>query len=256
MGILRSVALGKSRKSAGELTFYNRIGVACFRQKPARSPGYKPTVPQRMQQAVFRFMKANVDKSGVKNFVDQFYDAKPRTGKSETTFNMFYRAFMPHLVASKKAIYELPAEDIVNNSLFMGTPASNNDILTNGILGALELKSASAASITIDAIVLDAIIAKANQQLSTNDVPFTINNLFMGLFGAKTGSDVDYINVPATNVIPTLADGVYTFDTSGLTKDLDLAKKAYVAMLIGGVAEGGSLDITRRRFATDSASFL
>lgn len=255
MGILRSVALGKSRKSAGELTFYNRIGVPCFRQKPARSPGYKSTVPQRMQQAVFRFTKANVDRSGVKAFVDQFYDAKPRKGKSETTFNMFYRAFMPHLVASKKAIYELPAEDIINNALFMGTPDSNNDLLTNGILGSFDLRSADGTSITMDAIVLDAIIAKANQMLSEKDTPFTINDLFLGIFGAKTGSDVDYVLVSATNVTPTLANGVYAFDVSAVAKDLDLTKKAYVAMIVGGVDDAGGLDLTRRHFATDSASF-
>lgn len=256
MGILRSVALGKSRKSAGELTFYNRIGIPCFRQKPARSPGYKSTVPQRMQQSVFRFMKANVDKSGVKAFVDQFYDAKPRKGKSETTFNMFYRAFMPHLVASKKAIYELPVEDIVNNALFLGTPASNNDLLTNGVLGSFDISTASATEITMDAIVLDAIIAKANQMLSEKDTPFTINDLFLGVFGAKTGSDTDYVLVPATNVMPTLADSVYTFDITALAADLDLSKKAYVSMIVGGVNDAGGLDLTRRHFATDSASFL
>ena len=123
-------------------------------------------------------------------------------------------------------------------------------------LGGLNLKTADAESITIDAVVLDAIIAKANEQLSTKDTPFTINDLFLGVFGAKKASDTEYINVPATNVIPTLANGVYTFDVSAVTVNLDLAKKAYVSLLVGGVDTGGGLDLTRRKFATDSAALV
>ena len=163
MGILRSVALGKSRKSAGDLTFYTRIGVACFRQKPALSPGYKATVPQRMQQKVFQFMKRNIDASGVKAFIDNFLDAKAKSGRSETKMNIFYRNFMPHLVAQKAAIYELADNEMVDNSIFLGTSATNSDKLTSGVLGELTLKTAAAASITMDATILDAIIQKANE---------------------------------------------------------------------------------------------
>lgn len=253
MGILRSVALGKSRKSAGELTFYQRIGVPCFRQKPARSPGYKSSVPQRMQQSVFRFMKANMDAANLKSFVDLFYDAKPRKNKSETKMNMFYRAFMPHLVNEKPAIYALPADDLVNPSLFLGTPATNNDKLTNGQLGDLVVLAGSVSSFTMSQVALDQIIDKANTLISTKEVPFTIDNIFVGIVGADPTSPTKYKTVGATAVLPTLADEVYTFDITDVASGIDIAQTAYVALLIAGKDDAGDIDITRRKFATDSA---
>lgn len=253
MGILRSVALGKSRKSAGELTFYQRIGVACFRQKPAKSPGYKSTVPQRMQQSVFRFMKANVDAANLKSFIDIFYDAKPRKGKSETKMNMFYRAFMPHLVAQKANIYELPAEDQVNPAIYLGTPATNNDKLTNGQLGDLVILTGSATSFTMSAVALDQIIDKANTMVSDKSTPFTIDDLFIGLVGADSTSPTGYKTVSPTSITPTLADGIYTFDITAMMQGVDIDTTVYVAMLVAGKDSSGDIDITRRKFATDSA---
>ena len=255
MGILRSVALGKSRKSAGDLTFYTRIGVACFRQKPALSPGYKATVPQRMQQKVFQFMKRNIDASGVKAFIDNFLDAKAKSGRSETKMNIFYRNYMPHLVAQKAAIYELADDEMVDNAIFLGTSATNSDKLTSGVLGELTLKTAAAASITMDATILDAIIQKANEQLSAGAEPFTTNTIFLGFFGAASDSETDYVVVPPTNIVPALADGVYTFTTTTATTGIDTSKKVYVAMLIAGTTADQAIDVTRRKFATNSASF-
>lgn len=252
MGILNSIALGKSRKSAGNVTFYNRIGVSCFRQKPVRSPGYKSSVPQRMQQSVFRFMKANVDASGVKAFVDTFYDAKPRKNKSETKFNMFYKAFMPHLVAQKPTIYELPVDDLVNPAIFLGTPASNQDKLTNGQLGVLNIQGGVIGSFSIDEVTLNQIIDKANTLISEKDVPYTINNLFVGVFGVDSTAASGYRLVQPANVLPTLADGVYSFDISALTDGMTLDNNVYVALMVAGVDSSGSVDLTRRKFATDS----
>lgn len=254
MGILNSIALGKSRKSAGNVTFYGRLGVSCFRQKPVRSPGYKSSVAQQMQQSVFRFMKQNVDASGVKTFVDLFYDVRPRKGKSETKFNMFYRSFMPHLVAQKMAIYELAADDYVNSSIFMGTYATNTNKLTNGVLGTMFFKSVSSTAIIIDAAQLDAVIAKANTLLSGSDTPFTINNCFLGVFGAKTGSNVEYVNGTPTQIIPTLADGEYTFDVTTLLTDVDTAKQAYVVLMMASANDDGTIDLNKRKFATDSVA--
>lgn len=253
MGILNSIALGKSRKSAGNVTFYNRIGVSCFRQKPVRSPGYKSTVPQRMQQSVFRFMKANVDASGVKAFVDTFYDAKPRKNKSETKFNMFYKAFMPHLVAQKPTIYELPVDDLVNPAIFLGTPASNQDKLTNGQLGVLNLQGGVIGSFSIDEVTLNQIIDKANTLISEKDVPYTTDNLFVGVFGADSAAASGYRLVQPTNVTPSLTNGAYTFDISALTDGMSLANNVYVALMVAGVDSSGSVDLMRRKFATDSA---
>lgn len=253
MGILRSVALGKSRKSAGELTFYQRIGVSCFRQKPSKSPGYKSSVPQRMQQSVFRFMKANMDAANLKSFVDLYYDAKPRKGKSETKMNMFYRAFMPHLVNSKLAIYELPTDNLVAPGLYLGTPSENNDKLTNGQLGDLTLLSGDAASFTMSSVALDQIIDKANTLISAKETPFTINDLFVGLVAADETSNTGYRTVTAASIIPTLADNVYTFDISSIAAGINVGVTAYVALLVAGKDSQGDIDVTRRKFATDSA---
>lgn len=253
MGILRSVALGKSRKSAGELTFYNRIGVACFRQKPTLSPGYKPSVPQRMQQSVFRFFKKNMDAAGLKPFIDTFYDAKPRKGKSETVSNMFYREFMPHVVAEKAAVYALSDADQISPALFLGTPETNRDRLTQGQLGDMTILSGSAESMTMAASDLDQIIAKANTLISSNDTPFTIDNVFVGVFGAAPGTPTGYRATAPTAITPTLADGVYTFDISTLASGLDINVSAYAVLLIAGKTTEGQVDITRRKFATSSA---
>lgn len=253
MGILRSVALGKSRKSAGELTFYQRIGVPCFRQKPARSPGYKSSVPQRMQQSVFRFMKANMDAANLKSFVDLFYDAKPRKNKSETKMNMFYRSFMPHLVNQKPIIYALPVDDLVAPGIFLGNPGSNNDKLTNGQLGDLVVLSGSITKFTMSQVALDQIIDKANTLISTKEVPFTIDNIFVGVVGADPSSPTGYKTVGATSILPTLADGVYTFDLTNVADGMDINTTIYLALLIAGKDDAGDIDITRRKFATDSA---
>lgn len=253
MGILRSVALGKSRKSAGELTFYQRIGVSCFRQKPSKSPGYKSSVPQRMQQSVFRFMKANMDAANLKSFVDLFYDAKPRKGKSETKMNMFYRAFMPHLVNSKLAIYELPTDDLVAPGLYLGTPSMNNDKLTNGQLGDLTILSGDASAFTMSSVALDQIIDKANTLISDKETPFTINDLFVGLVAADETSNTGYRTITAASIIPTLANNVYTFDISTIASGINIGVTAYVALLVAGKDAQGDIDITRRKFATDSA---
>lgn len=253
MAVSRNLATGKSRKSAGDFTYYTRLGVACFRQKPARSPGYKSSVPQRMQQSVFRFMKQNVDASGVKSFIDTFYDAKPRKGKSETKMNMFYRAFMPHMVAEKAVIYGLAEEAMINPSLFLGQPSSNRDRLSNGVLGTLILGESTLASMTIAEDFLNQILDKANKLISVSATPYTADNVFVGVFGANPTSQTGYQLVAPTNVKPTLANAVYTFDISALTSGMSDGTNVYVALMIAGVDTSGGVDIMRRKFATDSA---
>lgn len=253
MAISRNLATGKSRKSAGDFTYYTRLGVACFRQKPARSPGYKSSVPQRMQQSVFRFMKQNVDASGVKSFIDTFYDAKPRKGKSETKMNMFYRSFMPHMVAEKAAIYGLAEEAMINPSLFLGQPSSNRDRLSNGALGTLILGESTLESMTIAEDFLNQILDKANKLISVSATPYTADDVFVGVFGANPTSQTGYQLVAPTNVKPTLANGVYTFDLSALTSGMSDSTNVYVALMIAGVDTSGGVDIMRRKFATDSA---
>ena len=255
MGILNSVLVGKSRKSAGNITTYQRIGVSCFRQKPTLSPGYKPTVPQLMQQKVFKFFKQNLDASGLMSVVNLYFDAKPRKGKSETRYNMFYRSFMPHLVAAKKDIYELDDDSLVDASVFMGTSANNNDNLIQGVLGALNIVSNSAGSLVVSAAALDDLISRANRNLGTSDTPFTKNNFFLAVVGVdKTTSSRLYVGA-AANIVPSLSGNNYTFNLETEYAKINAANKGYVCLMLAGKTSGGDIDANARAFSTDSVPF-
>lgn len=251
MGILNSVALGKSRNSAGNITFYNRIGVGCFRQKAGVSPNYKPTVAQQMQQKVFKFIKANIDASGVMALLRITYDAKPKAGKSQTMYNMFYKSFTPHIVMQKPAIYELAEDDLVDPAIFLGAPAGHNDIFSNGVLGALAVKSAGTAAVTIGATVLDNLIAEANSMLSASDTPFTKDDCFVSIFGGNGTPDGGYQIIFPTKMAPTLSGGTYTFDISTLTGSLSTSAAAYFVLTLAK-SSGSAIDATKRKFSTDS----
>ena len=251
MGILNSVALGKSRNSAGNITFYNRIGVGCFRQKAGVSPNYKPTTAQQMQQKVFKFIKANLDASGVMALLKLTYDAKPKAGKSQTMYNMFYKSFTPHVVMQKPAIYDLTEDDMVNPAIFLGAPASHNDIFSNGVLGALPVVSASVDGVKVDAVVLDSLINKANSMLSAGDVPFTINDCFVSIFGASKGADGGYEVVFPTKVAPTPGDGIYTFDVSSISASMSPSAAAFFVLTLAK-SSGSAIDMTKRMFSADS----
>ena len=251
MGILNSVALGKSRNSAGNITFYNRIGVGCFRQKAGVSPNYKPTVAQQMQQKVFKFIKANIDASGVMALLRITYDAKAKAGKSQTMYNMFYKSFTPHIVAKKTEIYALADDKLVQPVTFIGAPGAHNDIFSNGVLGTLAVKSASTSTVTVDATVLDNLVAKANSMLTPGDAPFTVNDCFVSIFGASSAAGGDYQIVFPSKVAPSLAQGTYTFTISTLTGSIKNTAAAYF-MLTLAKSSGDGMDATKRKFSTDS----
>lgn len=251
MGILNSVALGKSRNSAGNITFYNRIGVGCFRQKAGVSPNYKPSVAQQMQQKVFKFIKANIDASGVMALLRITYDAKAKAGKSQTMYNMFYKSFTPHIVAQKAAIYELNEDELVQPVTFIGAPSSHSDIFSNGVLGTLAVQAASTSTVTVDATVLDNLIAKANSMLSSSDAPFTINDCFVSVFGASNAEGGGYQIVFPTKVEPALSEGTYTFTISTLTGSIAKTAAAYFTLTLAKPS-GDGMDATKRKFSTDS----
>lgn len=251
MGILNSVALGKSRNSAGNITFYNRIGVGCFRQKAGVSPNYKPTTAQQMQQKVFKFIKANLDASGVMALLKLTYDAKPKAGKSQTMYNMFYKSFTPHIVMQKPAIYDLTEDDMVNPAIFLGAPASHNDIFSNGVLGALPVVSASVDGVVVDAVVLDSLISKANSMLSAGDTPFTINDCFASIFGASKGAEGGYEVVFPTKVTPSLSGGAYNFDVSSISGSVASSAASYFVLTLAK-SSGSAIDMTKRMFSADS----
>lgn len=251
MGILNSVALGKSRNSAGNITFYNRIGVGCFRQKAGVSPNYKPSVAQQMQQKVFKFIKANIDASGVMPLLRITYDAKAKAGKSQTMYNMFYKSFTPHIVAQKSTIYALEDDDLVKPATFIGAPGTHDDIFSNGVLGTLAVKSASTSTVTVDATVLDNLIAKANSMLASSEVPFTVNDCFVSIFGAKAGLTGGYKIVFPTKVEPALSEGTYTFTISTLTGSIASTAAAYFTLTLAK-SSGDGMDATKRKFSADS----
>ena len=251
MGILNSVALGKSRNSAGNITFYNRIGVGCFRQKAGVSPNYKPSVAQQMQQRVFKFIKANIDNSGVMALLKLTYAAKPKAGKSQTMYNMFYKSFTPHIVMQKPSIYELTEDNLVNPAIFLGTPASHNDIFSNGVLGALPVVSSSVDGVAVDAVVLDSLISKANSMLSAGDIPFTTNDCFVSIFGASKSADGGYEVVFPTKVTPTQSDGAYKFDVSSISASVSPSAACYMVLTLAK-SSGKTIDTTKRMFSTDS----
>ena len=255
MGILNSVALGKSRNSAGNITFYNRIGVGCFRQKAGVSPNYKPTVAQQMQQKVFKFIKANIDASGVMALLRITYDAKAKAGKSQTMYNMFYKSFTPHIVAQKPAIYGLTEDDLVDPAIFLGAPAAHDDIFSNGVLGALSVKSSYIDEVAVDAVVLNNLIAKANSMLSVSDTPFTTNDCFVSLFGASNSTENGYEAVFPTNVVPTLEENVYTFNIATLSGSISSSVASYMVLTLAK-RSGATIDSTKRMFSTDSIELL
>lgn len=253
MGILNSVLVGKARKSAGNITTYNRLGVSCFRQKPTRSPGYKSTVPQLMQQSVYRFMKANFDAAGLSTFVNLCQDAKPRKGKSQTRINAVYRSFVPHLVAEKAEIYALAADEIINPALFVGLPTVASGKLTNGVLGPWSILALSDTELTISKTAIDQLIASANKSLPPTDAPYSIDNLFFSAFGIdKTDANVYRTNL-AVNVVPTAAAGIYTFSSEDLAADIDVTKRVQIAITIAAKTAGDAIDQTKRRFSADCA---
>lgn len=251
MGILNSVALGKSRNSAGNITFYNRIGVGCFRQKAGVSPNYKPTAAQQMQQRVFKFVKANIDASGVMSLLRIIYDAKPKAGKSQTMYNMFYKSYMPHVVMAKPAIFDLPIDKLENPAIFLGAAGAHSDIFSNGVLGALPVTGVTETSVSIEASVLDSIVAKANSYLSMTDEPFTANDLHVSLFGESKTAASGYGIVYPTSVTPSLSGGSYTLDLTSLISDFVLSTSLYMTVTLAK-SKDGAIDTTRRYFSTDS----
>lgn len=251
MGILNSVALGKSRNSAGNITFYNRIGVGCFRQKAGVSPNYKPTAAQQMQQRVFKFVKSNIDASGVMSLLRIVYDAKPKAGKSQTMYNMFYKSFMPHVVMAKPAIFDLPIDRLESPAIFLGAAGAHSDIFCNGVLGALPVSEVTETSVSIEASVLDSVIAKANSYLSMTDEPFTANDVHVSLFGESKTAASGYGIVYPTSVTPSLSGGSYTLDLTSLMSDFVLSTALYMTVTLAK-SKGGAIDMTRRYFSTDS----
>ena len=104
---------------------------------------------------------------------------------------------------------------------------------------------------SIEASVLDSVIAKANSYLSMSDDPYTINDLHVSLFGESKTAASGYGIVYPTSVTPSLSDGTYTLDLTELISDFVLSTSLYLVVNMDK-SKDGAIDMTRRYFSTDS----
>lgn len=254
MTIFSSIIAGTSRKSAGNATFYQRLGTNCFRQKPSPKEGRTYSVNQLKQQKLYKFIKANIDAGFLKPFIDIVYDAKRKSGKGQTRMNMFYQNVMPQLVAQRDAIYELAEDNLVSSEKFFGTGQENGGKFSKGSLGACAVATLTKAAATIPAAALDNYLAIANASLSPSDKPFTTADVFV----AAVMSDADgsgFVTAYPVKIAPTVAGSNYTIATTTLPWPENLTIATNIILVIGRTGEGSSLDTTQKYFCTDSVYF-
>lgn len=254
MTIFSSIIAGTSRKSAGNATFYQRLGTNCFRQKPSPKEGRTYSQNQLKQQKLYKFIKANIDAGFMKPFIDIVFDAKRKSGKGQTKMNMFYQNVMPQLVAQRDQIYELSNEEMVSSTMFFGSTAENGGKFSKGSLGACAVVSLTKSLATIPAAALDNYLAVANASLSPSDTPFTTADVFVAMITGNASGDGYVVTYP-TKVTPTAAESNYTIDTSKLPWPEQLTIDANFILIIGRAGAGTSLDSTQKYFCTDSVYF-
>lgn len=254
MSIFNSIIAGTTRKSAGNATFYQRLGTNCFRQKPSPKEGRTYTQNQLKQQKLYKFIKANIDAGFMKPFIDIVYDAKRKSGKGQTKMNMFYQNVMPQLVAQRDLIYELSSEEMVSSTTFFGSTAENGGKFSKGSLGACAVVSLTKSLATIPAAALDNYLAVANASLSPSDTPFTIADVFVAMITGNAEGD-GYVLVYPTKVTPTAASSNYTIDTSDLPWPTQLTIDTNFILIIGRAGAGTALDASQKYFCTDSVYF-
>lgn len=254
MAIFNSIIAGTSRKSAGNATFYQRLGTNCFRQKPVPKEGRSFSVNQLKQQKLYKFIKANIDAGFLKPFIDIVFDAKRKSGKGQTKMNMFYQNVMPQLVAQRDAIYELAEDDLVSSEKFFGTGQESGGKFSKGSLGSCAIATLTKSAATIPAAALDNYLAIANASLSPSDKPFTTADVFV----AAVMSDADgsgFVTAYPVKIAPTVAGSNYTIATTTLPWPENLTIATNIILVIGRTGEGSSLDSSQKYFCTDSVYF-
>lgn len=254
MAIFNSIIAGTSRKSAGNATFYQRLGTNCFRQKPVPKEGRTYSVNQLKQQKLYKFIKANIDAGFMKPFIDIVYDAKRKSGKGQTKMNMFYQNVMPQLVAQRDALYELPENDLVSSEKFFGTGQEMGGKFSKGSLGSCAVASLTKSVATIPAAALDNYLAVANASLSPSDTPFTIDDVFVAMITSDAEGSGYVITYPE-KIKPTAAESNYTIATTTLPWPDNLTIATNFILIIGRAGDAGSLDTSQKYFCTDSVYF-
>ena len=94
MGIIVNGFLIGSKKSAGGINFYKRMGKTCFRNKPTLSKDYVPSSAQTLQRNVMKFC-GNLAKATENNLIlmkGGWGGNKKSTG--ETNYNNIVRALV------------------------------------------------------------------------------------------------------------------------------------------------------------------
>lgn len=254
MAIFNSIIAGTSRKSAGNATFYQRLGTNCFRQKPVPKEGRTSSVNQLKQQKLYKFIKANIDAGFMKPFIDIVFDAKRKSGKGQTKMNMFYQNVMPQLVAQRDAIYALSEQELVNAETFFGSGQNIGEKFSKGSLGSCAVATLTKTAATIPAAALDNYLAVANASLSPSDTPFTLDNVFVAMITANAAGNGFVITYP-TAIKPTAAGSNYTIDTTTLPWEKQVIVATNFILIIGNKGAGTSLDASQKYFCTDSVYF-
>lgn len=254
MAIFNSIIAGTSRKSAGNATFYQRLGTNCFRQKAAPKEGRTYSVSQLKQQKLYKFIKANIDGGFLKPFIDVVFDAKRKSGKGQTKMNMFYQNVMPQLVAQRDAIYELAEENMVKSEKFFGVNQELGGKFSKGSLGACAVATLTKTAATIPAAALDNYLAIANASLSPSDTPFTTADVFVAMI-TSDAEGTGYVITYPTKIAPTTSDSNYSIATNTLPWPESLSIASNFILIIGRTGTGSSLDTTQKYFCTDSVFF-
>lgn len=254
MAIFNSIIAGTSRKSAGNATFYQRLGTNCFRQKPVPKEGKTYSVNQLKQQKLYKFMKANIDAGFMKPFIDIVYDAKRKSGKGQTKMNMFYQNVMPQLVAQRDAIYEYSEQELVNAEVFFGTGKELGGKFSKGSLGSCAVSSLTKSVATIPGAALENYLAIANASLSSSDTPFTINDVFVAMI-TSNAEGTGYVITYPTQIQPQAAESNYTIATTTLPWPDNLTIATNFILIIGRTGTAQSLDTSQKYFCTDSVYF-
>lgn len=254
MAIFNSIIAGTSRKSAGNATFYQRLGTNCFRQKASPKEGRTYSVNQLKQQKLYKFIKANIDAGFLKPFIDVVYDAKRKSGKGQTKMNMFYQNVMPQLVGQRDEIYALAEDAMVKSEMFFGVNQEIGGKFSKGSLGACAVSSLTKTLATIPGAAMENYLAIANASLSPSDTPFTINDVFVAMV-TSDAEGTGYVTTYPTKIQPQAADANYTINTSTLPWPAQLTIASNFILVIGRSGTGTSLDTTQKYFCTDSVFF-
>ena len=253
MGILNSIVVGKARNKAGSAVFYTRMGVPCFREKAVLSKNRSYSAAQLAQQKVYKFIKTNLDAFGLMPIVNVLFDQKASSGKGQTKYNLFYKAFIPHIQAQRDEIALLDDSDMKSASLFLRQPSGYNDRIIEGVLGAsgATLTSATSgnATLTMDALAVQGLLEKANAKLSAGDTLFTIDNIFVGSIVQGTNdADTIAITMPKKATADSAGTGIEMEIATGTSQDTAI----YALIAVGYPGDSNSLDTSKKYYSADS----